>query len=928
MITINKLSNALGAAHYFSQADDYYREGGSAPAYFMGAGATRAGLAGDFGKGSEKAFLAALEGRVAGQQIGKAGSHTPGWDLTFSAPKSVSIAALTGDDRLVAGHDRAVRLALEHLEKHAFVTRQRDQSGHYAWRNVEGVIAAFRHTTSREKDLQLHTHAIVINGGFDRQSGQWRSLDSREIYAARAEATSIYMAELAAAVRETGRAVDWRITPDGYPTFELTEVPEALRRELSGRKAAIDAALAERGLTRETASQGARQAAALSTRQRKDAGADRAQLAAQWKETARAHGYDPDARPVGTVTPDQRRAAAADAVQRAVEHLAERDARFSRRDLEHEARIYGQGHAHLEDIRAAIAAAEQDGTLITRQSWGRVAGGQRGHREGFTTREGIQTERAMMATAAHLERGDGSKPVDSSAIDQAIDRREHETGLSMTDEQRDAVRGILASDSRLHVLAGHAGTAKTRSVLATVATEAQAHGYTVRAMAPTGSAAQTLGEALQGDHVTVAGALHGRADEGARHGRELWIVDEAGMVSARDMRDLLAQAETRGARVILSGDSRQIGSVGAGAAFGQLESSIVPEHRHTLTQIVRQRDAGLREAVHDAVSGRVRAALSKANTVELKTRAEQIEHAAERYCAHADAGRSTLIIALSRADRAEINARVHELRVGSGQVTDTRQVAILESRQWTNAQRSDAARYAPGDMIVWGAAHRGGGPDKGEQTPVIGVADSRITVAREDGSEWSFDPRRTTRYDVATRRELEIGASSQIVTRASLETRDGPKLPTGTRLQVESVTDDRIVAYTDRGDRVELDAQRVLALDHAYCMTADQAQGRTVDAAIGVMRSGQQNLADQSRLYVAISRARDQAEIVTDDRARLAEILERNDGSRQTAIEHALDPLPTPDDHQPPKDPERERPVDFDPPESSEHDRNDGPSWG
>lgn len=100
MITISKVAHAGQALGYYAERDDYYREGGSAPARFFGEGAAALGLAGPMVRENAAAFAAILEGRVAGQQVGQADRHTPGWDLTFSAPKSASIAALAaGDDR-------------------------------------------------------------------------------------------------------------------------------------------------------------------------------------------------------------------------------------------------------------------------------------------------------------------------------------------------------------------------------------------------------------------------------------------------------------------------------------------------------------------------------------------------------------------------------------------------------------------------------------------------------------------------------------------------------------------------------------------------------------------------------------------------------------------------------------------------------------
>lgn len=892
MITISQVRDADGAAKYFAQLDDYYREGGSAPAELSGSGATRLGLAGAFDTTRAEAFADALRGKVSGQQVGDPARHRAGYDLTFSSPKSFSIAALVaGDDRLVAAHDRAARAALAHIESHTLVTRQRGADGSgYEWRKVQGIAGVFRHTTNRRTEPDLHSHVVIANAGFDRVSAKWVSIDGKELFAAQREAGTLYMSELARGAREAGYAIDWTVNDKGHPSFEIRDVPPELSKALSTRTQAIEDELARRGLTRETASPDAKQAAALATRDKKLTGVDRAVLVATWRDTARRHGYDVDKKHGALIGESERMASSDDSVRRAVAHLSERDARFSMRDLEHECRVYAQGHAGEADLTAAIERAQWRGDLITRQAWGRTAGGQRGHSAGFTTSEGIKTEQGMLASARAMERG-GGRVCSERAIAHAISARERVNGREMTPEQRATTARILSSGSHLHVLQGHAGTAKTTSVLATVADQAAREGLRVRAMAPTSSAAGTLADALgvkRGE--TVAGVLS--QQQPSRAGvREIWIVDEAGMISAKDMRDLLQRAERGGTTVILSGDTRQIGSVGAGAAFSQLSANVRPEHRHTLTEIVRQKNEPLRDAVYAAVGGKVREALAKADTQEIKGRDAQIAAAAERYQQAQAAGKSALVVTLSRSDRTDVNKAIHDARVASGQVRDAREVQILDSKQWTSAQRGDAARYSAGDVIVWGASHRQG-PDKGEQTAVLESRDGMLTVQREDGSQWQFNPRVVTRFDVADARALDVGRGDAIVTRAVMHNADGERLANGTRLEVTSMRDGAMTVRDDKGATYDIDTRRGLHLDHGYAMTADQAQGRTVDTAIGVMRSGQESLADQSRLYVAISRARDQGVVVTDDADRLAAVLEKNTGARHQALETEVEREP------------------------------------
>ena len=913
MITISKVSHAGQALGYYAEKDDYYREGGSAPARFFGEGAAALGLRGPMVRENAAAFAAILEGRVAGQQVGQADRHTPGWDLTFSAPKSASIAALTGDDRLVAAHDAAVHAALSHLEQHAIVTRQRGAEGEYVWKQGDGMTAAvFRHTTSRNADPQLHSHAVIANVTRDPETGAWRSIDSREIYAAQAEANAVYMNTLAHGARAAGYTVDWTINDKGHPSFELREVPESLREAWSSRKAEIDAALEARGLSRETASADEKQVATLETRAPKDV-QDRAAMAAEWRATAQEHGFEPAQRPQERGLDPAARAAAADAaVAQAIGHLAERDARFSVRDLQHEARIASQGQASEKELHAAVARAQQAGALQTRRTWGRAAGGQRDWREGFTTREGLRTERALLGHAAALVREGGVRIGEAegagrtatprqAAIERVIAAREKATGHAFSAEQRAAVASLLGRTSGLQILHGHAGTAKTTTVLPAVAEMARSGGWEVRALAPTSSAAQTLGAALGIRDETVSAALARkpaeRAAPDATPARALWILDEASMVAARDMERLLERARAERAHVVMTGDSKQIGSVGAGAAFTQLREQLGSEN---LTEIVRQRHDGLRQAVYDALAGKTAEALRRIEVHEIKpargkdredagpsVREQAIKRIATHYLEATDQGKDTLVIALSRTDRNELNAAILERRAAAGDLGPLRELEVLEGKQWTAAQRRDATRYQPGDRIEWAKDERDG-PRKGEITPVLSQRDGRITVGRENGTPWTFDPRTVTRFEVHDAKTLEVGAGARIVARAPLQAQrdDGSvqRLPNGSALTVTGHDATHLHVRDARGQALKLETSRALHLDHGYVMTADAAQGKTCDRVIAWVRSSQQNLASQDRFYVALSRAREGASIVTDDARKLAKRLDMSRGGNETAL--------------------------------------------
>ena len=166
------------------------------------------------------------------------------YDLTFSAPKSVSVQALVGgDERLVAAHDKAVREALAEAESHA-ATRVRLNGANEDRTTANWIVATYRHDTSRELDPQLHTHAVAANLTYDGVEGRWKALQASGLYERRAYLTEVYRNALAREVRGLGYEIEPRRDSKGRDHgFEIRGVSTELLEKYSVRSAQRDAAI-------------------------------------------------------------------------------------------------------------------------------------------------------------------------------------------------------------------------------------------------------------------------------------------------------------------------------------------------------------------------------------------------------------------------------------------------------------------------------------------------------------------------------------------------------------------------------------------------------------------------------------------------------------------------------------------------------------
>ncbi|MGV3730570.1 MAG: MobF family relaxase [Sphingopyxis sp.] len=894
--SVSALTSSAQASSYY-EADDYYAEGGLSPSEWYGKGADELGLSGDVDR---EVFRNLLDGKIAEQQLGTIRDgqleHRPGWDVTLSAPKSVSIVAeVAGDRRLIAAHGAAVKTALGHVETHMAATRVRH--GGSVTRETTGnlIVASFRHGTSRAQDPQLHTHNVIMNAT-QGEDGSWRSLEPRALYQLQKQIGAIYRQELALKVRELGYAIE----AGKDSMFEIKGLSAEVMAAFSTRSAEIEAALGARGTSRDSASAAEKQVAALDTRQAKLA-TDQAALVADWRQVADRAGFDAEARLAlvgeakanagGAMGNAARTSAAERAVAHAADKLGERESVFSLAALHEEAGRIGLGKVGYAAVGTAIAAATARGELIDRTFLDRRGAAF----SGLTTRQNIEAETRLLRSEA---RGRGAvapvaSPLTAAKAVAAAARQAERAGFGWNADQRAATEQLLTSRNRITAVQGYAGTAKTTTVLATFAREASARGVAVVALAPTAAAAKVLGDALETNGDTVARHLLSPA-KSAPGEPAAWVVDEASLLSARDTARLFDLAEAHDARVVLVGDVKQLGSVEAGAAFAQLQAAGM--ETATLGVIVRQSNDAAKAAVLASIEGNAKKALAALDrgggeVIERAERADRFAAIAERVVGLSDAARArTIVIEPSREGRDALTADIRRALVGSGKlVGPSVPVESLVNKGLTRAEARDPLSYNKGDVVRFARDYADKGVVRGEAFRVEGIDPAKAAVAlrSEDGREvdWRLRQWGAGKVQAFEAQRIDLRAGDHI--RFTRNDREAGRV-NGARAEVKSVDEERRTAIL-RGPRgqvhiLRLDAARDRHIAHGYVDTAFAAQGRTADHVIIHADSRATNLIDQKSFYVGISRARVSVTILTDDRSRLIAAINERAGHVQTAL--------------------------------------------
>jgi conjugative relaxase-like TrwC/TraI family protein len=939
MLNVTPISgtNQYAVAHYFSAADDYYAKEDAGE--WHGIGAHALGLSGRV----EQAQLARLlNGQLPnGEQIAATFDRDEhkkrmGLDLTFSAPKSVSMQALVaGDKDVTAAHDRAVTRALQEVERLAGA-RRKVKGKSYRERTGNLVIGKFRHEMSRAKDPQLHTHAVVLNMT-QRKDGAWRALSNEDIFKVQHTIDALYKAELARELRGLGYSI--RLVDD-RGGFELAHISREQIESFSARSRVIEEALASEGKSRATATTFEKQVIALASRPRKDE-RDRAIIKQYWVEKSCDLGIDYDRLPMasaigglaqGAEKPLQPRRGAGGpslpagvtparvVVDYALTHLTEREAVVRESALMATALRRAVGLAGADDVQAEIRRLVKQGTLLeappvyrmANQAAGpalpargwtmylRDAKGWSEQQAGryvesaieqgslslaerrFTTQKALKREQAMLAIE-RTGRSQVAPIMASGAVQKALERS------TLNGGQRSVVAAILAASDRFVGIQGDAGTGKTYAVNQAVALikqsrDARGEEFRTLALAPYGNQVKALkNEGL--DAHTVASFL--RAKDKNIDARTVVLLDESAVVGARQMEQLMKIVEKTGARMVMLGDTKQTEAIEAGKPFAQLQQQGMTTVR--LSEIQRQKTPELREAVGLAAEAKTSRSLERIKYVqEVKQPAERHQAVVADFVALAPAERgATIIVAATNDARREINWMVRASLdlAGRGRGFDT-----LVRVDLTQAQRRFAPSYQRNMVIQPERDYGKAGLLRGETYHVReALPGNRLLLERPDGTTATINPRKVTHLSVYghERTELAVGDTVRINRNdAKLDLTNGDRMRVvgiiGGVVRLESIEQkDGLPVRT-----LELAAKKSLHLEHAYASTVHSSQGLTSDRAL-IALDTRSRTTSMNLYYVAISRARYEARIYTNSVKELpAAIARRFDKTTAMSVHH------------------------------------------
>ena len=824
MLSIGKL-NQEQAGKYFASEQEQYYIGENSEAKFAGKANELVGTG--LTKENFKSF------------IGKSKHKINSFDLTFSAPKSLSILAETATpelrEKLINMHTQASDIAMQKIEQDAtfrlFYTNE-DGQREYVSVKADGLsYASFIHHSSRMLDMQLHTHNVVLNSIM--HNGKEYSIDARYFYQNQKEYSKLYRSELINQLINNN--INIKITDYENLLFEIEGVSSEDITNFSKQSKNIDNVIEDLKKQYPSANEKElREQANLSTRAAKNHNVKIEDLRENWKKEL-SHNINTE--------PSEFQKASEKYIEKSLnaasEKLTEFQSTFSQLELENAIKqdlIINRKSWNDEDIKTAINKQVKNNILL--------------HQDGIYTTAKMRNAEIFIENFAQ-KKGTQNPIMDIKTAELKISDWE-KNNFVLTTGQRESVIKVLTSRAELFLFQGNAGVGKTAALkcLNDILQNDQLQG-----LSTTGKAAAEIQSASNIESSTLDSFLLNKSDSNGK----IYVIDESSMNSTLKLQEIIEHAEKTNSRVILQGDIKQLPSIAAGGMFERLLSDENIE-KTINEESLRQKTELMKSVISDISKNRITEGLDKLDEagkiLEFTDKDELYKSISNSYIEKGNT--DNLILAQMNVDRNAINELVREKLKQNNKIdTNEQKINIKSSKNFSNYMKKYAYNYQKGDIVIYN-----------KREYVIDRIDEKNNEIYVRGGGLVKSIPALSRNEIYENAERNFSRGDKIVFLKN-ENLNNVKVKNGHTAYIEKIEKNAdggfdISVKTETGKIVNFNTNKYNFFDSGYCVTDFKSQGQTTEEVL-IYSNG----ATRENLYVELSRAKNNAEIYTLNKEKL-----------------------------------------------------------
>jgi conjugative relaxase-like TrwC/TraI family protein len=843
MLSIGKLNQEQAGKYFASEKEQYY-SGENSEARYGGKANSLTGTT--LTKENFKSFIAKSKHKINS------------FDLTFSAPKSLSILAETADEelrnKLINLHTQASDIAMQKIEKDAtfrlFFTNE-DGQREYVSVPAQGLAyASFLHHASRMQDPQLHSHNVILNKIM--HNNKEYSIDARYFYQNQKEYSKLYRGELINLLINNN--INVKITDFENLLFEIQGISAEDISNFSKQSKNIDAVIEDLKKQYPAADiKELREQANLSTRAAKNHSIKIEDLRASWKKELQ---NEIKTEPTKFEKPTQKDYE--NSYDKASEKLTEFQSTFSSLELKNAIKqdlLINKKSFDENNINAIIDEKVKSKDLINID-------------DTYTTKEMQEAEKYIANFAQEKSNREPLMSLESAKI--AIENWE-KNNFKLTAGQLESVEKVLNGNAQFFIFQGDAGVGKTAALKALNDILLSQNSDIMKGLSTTGKAAAEIQSASNIESLTLDSFLLKTESEQ----NKIYIIDESSMTSTTKLKRIAEIAKLTNSVVILQGDIKQLPAIEAGGVFEyclndkNIEKTVNEES-------MRQKDLFLKDVVKTIARGDATSALNKLDSagkiLEFESKEELYHSIAKAYVAKKDD--KNLILAQRNIDRKEINNIVRNLKKEKNEISrDDETVLCKTSKNFSNYQKKYSYNYKKDDIII----------SKKKQYTVEKIDEDKnlIYVKNESGKIEIIKP--DSKLEIYNNELKNYSVNDKIVFLKNSKI-GNEKVKNGHIGFIQNIEKDEAGARiftikTENGKIIKFNEKQYNYIDNAYAITDYKSQGQTCPEVLIYSDGG-----TKENLYVELSRAKNNAEIFTLDKDKLyikSEITKRQISSIQ-----------------------------------------------
>ena len=873
-ITVNK--SAAAAKKYYSEL--YYSEGQSIQSYYAekdqssgswnGKAADKLNLYGNINKDD---FASLCDNKIPGtdEQLTNRNNleRRVGYDFTFNASKSVSLAyTFAGENekkQILQAFRDSVKYVMNEIEV-GVQARVRKNGSNENRETGNIVYGEFIHFTSRPvdniPDPHLHAHCFVFNATFDEAENKWKAVQLGQVKQDAPYYEAVFHSALAQRLSTIGYEIER--TKNG---FEIAGISRETIDKFSRRTEEIEQLAKESNITdkEEKSELGAK------TRESKRNSISEEQQFVAWQDRLTKKELSTLSNLKKSPLADEKKKEnlnkATESIEYSLNHHLERKSVATDKEILATAIRSSFGETTLAEINKAfqnnqqVIAVKEDN-----QTW-------------ITTQDALSEENALITKAC--ESKGNYKPInDKYTI----------ANPTMTDEQQNAVQHALNSTDGIIIIAGKAGTGKT-TLMKEVQAGIKAAGKELNAFAPSAEASRMVQRKEGFENAeTLAALFQNKSLQTKLKNSVIWI-DEAGMLSNKDMNKAIDIAKEQNARIILTGDIKQHNSVERGDALRTLqeEAGLISIQ---VSKIQRQKSKEYKEAVFSLSKSDINKGFKKLEKMgsihEMQDGSERIKAIAEDYYSstfkNIKKGRNeneVLVISPTHAEGEKVTQKIREKLKEQGLLqSDDRSFITFKNLHLTAAEKEKTENYTNDKWLIFHQNCKGF--VAGSKYKIESVNDKIIHVADSSGKLSFVNIDQASDFNVFEQRSIAITKGDKIRITGNGKAKDGKHLFNGNLYKVDGF---------DKQGNIKLSNGSTIAKEYGhislgYVMTSHASQGKTVDKVIISQSSMSFRASSKEQFYVSVSRGRKGVSIYTDDKTDLLHAVNQSN-QRTSAIE-------------------------------------------